>query len=277
MNSAPTVAVLCAMYARDSVYLAEKAIRTILSQDYPREAIRVYLHVDGPLTRSHEYFLETHADWFHKILRSERNVGLPAGLNRLLDATEGEAFFVRMDVDDMVLPDRFARQIGFMLENRDVDLCGCNSYEIDDHDRVIFARNYPETHAEIVARLPRCNPMLHPTFCIRGDTWRRLPIHYRDLYLNEDLGFVFDVVAAGWKLHNIQERLFLWRTGESFHRRRNHRRALVELLAYVGGIHTLWGVDPRLLWPLVRYVFRLLPRTFAKPIYRAAVRNHVLG
>ncbi len=273
----PQVAVLCAIHHRDSVFLAEKALRSVLSQDYPREKINIYLYVDGPVTRAHEYFLNTHSDWFHRIIRGEVNRGLPTGLNALLGATNGEKFLFRMDVDDIVSRKRFRRQVDFMLAHPEIDLCGSNSYEIDDHDRVIFTRNYPETHEEIVHRLPRCNPMLHPTFCIRAKSWRKMPVKYRNLHLNEDLGFIFDVIKRGWRLHNLQERLFLWRTGEDFHKRRNHRRARVELEAYITGICGLWGPSPKLFWPVARYIFRLLPRTMAKPFYRAAVRNHVLG
>jgi hypothetical protein len=271
-----TVAVLCALYADDNAVFAEQAIASIHAQDFPGGCIHVYLYVDGPIGPELEELLRRHEGWFYRIIRGEVNRGLPHGLNALLEAVQDETYLFRMDVDDIALRERFARQVAFLETHPEVDLCGTNTYEIDDRGLVIYARNYPETHREIVRRLPRGNPMLHPTYCIRAATWRRNPVRYRDLYLNEDLGFLFDLVRAGWRLHNLQERLFQWRTGAAFHRRRNHRRALVEFQVYLRGIRALWGISPKLLWPIARYLFRLLPRWLSSAIYRSSLRDHIL-
>ncbi|MGH8020352.1 MAG: glycosyltransferase, partial [Opitutaceae bacterium] len=109
---------MCAIHSRDSVFLAEKALRSVLSQDYPREQINIYLYVDGPVTRAHECFLDTHSEWFHRVVRDDINRGLPTGLNALLGSTSGEQFFFRMDVDDIVSRDRFRRQVDVSIYNK---------------------------------------------------------------------------------------------------------------------------------------------------------------
>jgi hypothetical protein len=273
----PLVAVLTTLYKGDAVSFAEIALKSLQGQTYPPERIRVYLYVDGPVGPDHVALIERWKPLLYRVVWGDVNHGLTHGLNTLLSLVKEEDYFVRMDLDDVSLPARVAQQVAFMEAHPEIDLLGCNSSEINESGTVLYERSYPETHDSIVGRLARCNPMLHPTYCIRGSTWRRDSINYRSLYLNEDLGFLFDVAQKGWRLHNLQERLFQWRTGKSFFGRRKFRRSLVELETYLSGVWAIWGLTPRLLWPFARFTSRLMPASVAKFMYRSTLRNRLLG
>lgn len=279
MNRAPTplVAILTTLYEGDAISFAEIALRSIEEQTYPADRIRVYLYVDGPVGPEHKALVERWRRLTYRVIWGNENKGLAYGLNTLLHSVEGESYLVRMDLDDVSLPTRIEKQVSFMEGAASVDLLGCNSYEINEAGTVLYERTYPESHDSIVNRLSRCNPMLHPTYCIRASSWRRDAISYRNLYLNEDLGFLFDVTRRGWRLHNIQERLFQWRTGRSFFGRRRLRRSIVELQVYLVGVWSLWKLSPRLVWPFARFASRLLPRPMARFMYRSDLRNRLLS
>lgn len=276
MNPLPPVAILTTLYARDSLPFAKEALASIANQTYPADLIRIYLYVDGPVPESHETFLEENRRTFFRLIRNDTNRGLAIGLNVLLDALQDETYVFRMDLDDLSLPTRLEKQVAFMQANPEIDLCGCNSFEIDDQARPINRRDYPETHESIVARLPRCNPVLHPTYCIRRSSLVAKPIRYPHYLLNEDLGFVFFAAKHGWRLHNLQERLFCWRTGAKFFKRRTLKRSWTEFCIYIQGCWWLWGPSFRLLWPIVRLFTRLAPDFLTHRIYRSSLRNSLL-
>jgi glycosyltransferase involved in cell wall biosynthesis len=54
-----------------------------------------------------------------KLIRSPRNVGVAAALNRLLDHADGE-LVARMDADDICLPGRFGRQLRALDQGADL-------------------------------------------------------------------------------------------------------------------------------------------------------------
>jgi glycosyltransferase involved in cell wall biosynthesis len=259
------------------VHFADVALQSLQSQTYPARLIHIYLYVDGPVGPEHTALIEKWHPLIHRVILGPENLGLAHGLNVLLSSVQDEVYLFRMDLDDVSLPTRIEQQVRYMEATPRIDLLGCNSCEINETGVLLYKRTYPETHYSIVNRLPRCNPMLHPTYCIRTSTWKRDPVFYRNLYLNEDLGFLFDVTRKGWHMHNLQERLFQWRTGKSFFGRRKFRRSLVELNTYISGIRSLWGISPRLFWPFVRFASRLLPSPLARLLYRWDLRNRLLG
>lgn len=275
--SVPLVAILTTLYSGDIISFADIALCSIWEQTYPGDRIHVYLYVDGPIGLEHKALVEKWKPLVHRVIWGVENKGLAHGLNTLLHSVENEEYLLRMDLDDISLPTRIEQQVHFMEGAPQIDLLGCNTYEINEAGSVVYERSYPEVHDSIVDRLARCNPMLHPTYCIRASTWRRDAISYRSLYLNEDLGFLFDVTLKGWRLHNIQERLFQWRTGRGFFGRRKIRRSFVELKVYLVGVWSIWRFSPRLLWPFARFASRLLPPPLARYMYRSDLRNRLLG
>ena len=58
-----------------------------------------------------------------KILHNSSNIGLTKSLNKALAAAGGE-YIARMDADDFSVPDRIEKQVRFMEDNPDIDVCG---------------------------------------------------------------------------------------------------------------------------------------------------------
>lgn len=271
--SLPIAAVITTMYSRDDLHYFGQSLESMLTQSYPKEKLRLYLYVDGPVPESHERFIAQNREHFYRILRGPSNRGLSYGLNALIDSLEDELVVLRMDMDDLAHSSRVTRQVAMLEANPELLLIGCNSWEIDEIGGVVCLRDYPASSAAIRQGIARGNPMLHPSYCMRRDLLTTHGMRYRELYLNEDLGFLFDVLQRGLDVANLQERLMYWRVTDKFFKRRHFRRHLAEYRAYAQGIHALHGISAKQVYPLIRLVFRLLPDDLVRHVYRSPIRN----
>lgn len=67
------------------------------------------------------------------------NKGLISRLNQLIDMCESP-FFVRMDSDDIMVPERLEKQISLLVRDTEVDLTGSSAYIIDEKNRITGIR-----------------------------------------------------------------------------------------------------------------------------------------
>lgn len=96
-----------------------------------------------------------------KLITNPTNVGLAESLNRAVDCARGP-YIARMDADDVAFPERFARQLQFIMANPDVDVVGSNAIVFDDERGAMGATSVPLAHAAIVKSPARGIPLLHP-------------------------------------------------------------------------------------------------------------------
>lgn len=271
------VAVIMTLHEADSLPLFDVALASITAQDYAGD-IRIYLCVDGPLPETHEAWLATNAAAFHQVLRNPENLGLARSLNRLIDALEDEEFVFRMDGDDISLPHRFRKQAEFMRANPTYDLIGCQVEDIDEAGRHLGWRPFPVNAADTHLTLRRLLPVAHPTFCIRRAMLHDPKIRYPDAHLCEDLAFLVILSERGRIIANHPEVLFQWRTGARFFARRHDwRRGWAELRWYLRAVRAAGRLlSPELVFPVARFVLRLLPGPVLRVIYRSDLREMLL-
>ncbi|MFC6252859.1 glycosyltransferase [Pseudophaeobacter arcticus] len=272
-------AVLTTLYKSDRLDYMDVAISSIELQAGLEGHPRIYLCCDGPLPTTHNAWLQDNADRFYRIIRNERNMGLRTALNRLIDILEDEAFVFRMDGDDVSDPDRFITQIRYMQAHPDIALVGCQARDIDEAGMEIGLRNFPQTAAACSDALIKLNPVLHPTFCMRGNLLRDSAIRYPDAYLSEDLAFLVLLAERGYLFANVPERLFNWRLDASFFaRRRSLWRGLTELHWYTRAVRAKRGfLSTAYLYPIARLGLRMMPIAAQSWIYRSALRNKISG
>jgi hypothetical protein len=115
-----------------------------------------------------------------------------------------------MDVDDLALPDRLARQYEFLERNRDIGVVGSNYFEIDDNGRQLGEIILPEGDEDIRRKILRINPFNHSAVLIRKKAFDSVgPYDERFTYAQDyELWFRF---LRKYKGHNIQEKLMMKR------------------------------------------------------------------
>ncbi|MBX3354357.1 MAG: glycosyltransferase family 2 protein [Phycisphaeraceae bacterium] len=148
------------------------AVRSILEQTHTDFELVV---IDDGSTDHSRSLIEEEAggDRRLRLLGDRERRGLPARLNEALDAVHGD-LIARMDADDVAHPERFARQIEALADDRSLDLVG-SSVVVLDGDEPLGIRRFPLSHESLTASIWRGIPVAHPTFMARS-AWLR---HHR--------------------------------------------------------------------------------------------------
>lgn len=178
------------------VYNAAKfvsdAVQSILDQTF--SDFELILIDDASTDDSYEILKRFH-DPRIKLLKNEVNLDLVGTLNRGLAESKGE-YIVRMDADDIAMPERIAIQVEYMDKHPQVGVCG-SWYEMFDGATGIGQN--PEGHDEIKARLFFSNVIAHPTVIMRSAMLKDLKY---ERYLAEDYE-LWQRASFLFELHNL--------------------------------------------------------------------------
>ena len=118
MNSNPFVSVVMSVY--NGGEFLKDAINSILSQSYKNFE---FIIINDGSSDNFSEILELYDDERIKVLNNQENKGLVYSLNRGLLESIGK-YIVRMDADDISLPNRIEKQVEFMQREPEVGVCG---------------------------------------------------------------------------------------------------------------------------------------------------------
>lgn len=267
------VAVLMAVYGRDDPELFGRALASVLDQAVPPDVeVRVYLGVDGALPEPLERMVRQAEPRLFLVSRSSVNIGLARTLNRLISLRKDEAFFFRMDADDVSLPGRFLAQLTYLAEHPGIDILGTAIIEEQTESgkrRVVeFARDSANARKIIAKRVP----VAHPTVCLRAKVLDSVG-EYPTSRGNEDIAMWFKCMKAGFTFDNLRTPFLLFTVGKDFWNRRSFGKAFSEFACYVRGIHSLEGWTWRYVYPAARLTVRLSPTAISKWFYGSRLRQ----
>ncbi|MDD5392915.1 MAG: glycosyltransferase family A protein [Thiothrix sp.] len=136
----PKVSVIVAVYNQER--FIGRCLRSLLHQTIPHTDYEVIVVDDGSTDRT-AYALSLFTDRFDapiKIITNESNKGLPASLNRGIQAAQAK-YVVRVDSDDFVNAN-FINFLQFFLKtNQYVDAIACDYYLVDDAENILERAN----------------------------------------------------------------------------------------------------------------------------------------
>ncbi len=141
------------------------------------------------------------------------HLGIVEGLRRACAAAEG-SYLLRMDADDVALPERLERQVAFMDQHPEVGLSGARVRIAGPHigsGRLRYESwiNGLFQHPDIERELFVECPVPHPTFCLRREAYEQVG-GYLDPGWPEDYDLVMRLWQAGWRLGKTEETLLEW-------------------------------------------------------------------
>ena len=205
------------VYAKEKPIWMRQSLDSIFTQTLlPDEVILIE---DGPLTPElHEViadFQKRHSN-LH-VFPQKENRGLGAALNIGLQYCRNE-LVARMDTDDICKPNRFEKEITFMSEHPDVDICSSLIDEFVESIHCVHSqRTLPEHHKEILKYARRRCPVNHPTV-----VYKRSKVIAAGGYQGfpEDYILWINMILAGCKFYNLQESLLWFRFSYDVFRRR---------------------------------------------------------
>ncbi|MFH5835534.1 glycosyltransferase family 2 protein [Proteiniclasticum sp. C24MP] len=206
------VSVTMNVYNEEKRWIME-AIDSILLQTYENlEFIIVY---DNPADEELLVFLEnyTEKDGRVRIIVNEKNIGISASQNRSLAEAKGD-FIVKMDADDVSLPDRIERQMAF-LKKHQLDMVAGERTIINEDSEVTadVTRNLPEIPEKAAKLIQHVNFIIHPSVLYR----RKLVESaggYRDFPMSVDYDLWLRAVKKGFKIGVMNEKLIQYRVRE---------------------------------------------------------------
>ena len=167
-----------------------------------------------------------------RVLADGENRGLAARLNQIADAATGEYLF-RMDADDIMFPERLARQLAFLRAGPGCDLLGTGVVAIDLEDRPRGERSAPESPVLPLAAF-RGDLLYHPTVAGRRDWFRA---HRYDPAFRRSQDFELWTRCAGEAtIRNLPEPLLFYREfgSASWGRYRQHSLLARQIIAQHG-------------------------------------------
>jgi len=270
------IAVIMSVYKNDKPKYFEDAINSMILQSYGIENINIYLAIDGEIPLETENIIKKHEEHFYKIKRITPNKGLANALNVLINSLEDEDYVFRMDSDDISRVDRIQKQVEFIEKNSDIEICGMTIEEFSENGEKNI-RVYPATNEQILANIHKATPFGHPSVCFRKSALQKLGNYPTQYHLCEDIALWFEAVKKGIKMANLQEVGLDFRIQNNFYKRRSLSKALSEFSVYWNGVISIFGISPKLIFPVARLISRLMPPFIIKWAYNSQLRKKLLN
>lgn len=207
MSSTPLVTVL--MPVHNSADFLRAAIDSVLAQTFKDFELLI---IDDGSTDSSAGIIRSYNDPRVRHITNERNLGLVASLNKGIEAALG-TYIARMDGDDIMRPERLARQVetmrtdpGISVLATTVDLINTDGevYGAWDTDRAALSGT------DLRAMMPRTNCIAHPSVMIRRDALGGLRYDARQ-HGAEDWDMWLRLMARGHRIAKLEEPLLAYR------------------------------------------------------------------
>jgi glycosyltransferase involved in cell wall biosynthesis len=250
--------VLMSTYWKESPEFLKAAVESMLAQTVkPSEFVLV---CDGKLTEQLNQVIDSFGEKL-TVYRRDENRGLGQSLQEGLQHCH-EDIIVRMDSDDISLPNRCARELqamrkyqadivsGTVLEFSEektiakenmpssIDSDALTERVISNADvlrtmpDVIGRRALPEKHEDILRYSRKRNPFNHPAVCFRKDVILRAG-GYNDAFpLFEDYDLWTRALANGAKGYNLTEPVLYMRAPKDLYKRRGGWRYAKDMLRF---------------------------------------------
>jgi len=272
-----TISVLMSVYHSEKADYLNLSLKSVWT-DQTRKPDQIVLVEDGALGKD---LLQTIAEWKGilkdklVIIVNEKNLGLTKSLNKGIQFCTSE-LIARMDSDDISVPDRFEKEVDFLMNHPDIMVVGGDIQEFNSNNEYLSVRKHPRTNEEILHSIYKANPLAHSTVMIRRELFDKGNLYDEQYRKNQDLNLWFRTLKAGYKIANLDEILLYFRRDDEMFRRRSRKSAFLEFRIYMKGIYSLYGLfNYYYIYPITRLCFRLMPNKLMKKVYESNVRKMV--
>lgn len=200
------ISVLCSVYNSESTVV--DSINSVLAAS--NDNIEIVLVDDCSFDRSKFILLSFAEEDKVNIIANHENLGLAKSLNKAFSVSKHD-YIARMDADDICEPDRFKKQLDYMLAHPEIDILGSNATLIDMDSNVIGKSDAPLEHDDIIKALEYRNPMIHPTIMMKRSVLEKLGGYDENLRKAQDLDLWHRAAKAGFRFANMPDCLIKYR------------------------------------------------------------------
>jgi len=213
------------VYNREHVL--RDAMKSVLAQTHQNFE---FLIIDDGSEDASVEIVESFDDPRIRLVVHDENQGIPRTRNHGLELARGE-FWGHADSDDLLYPNRMARQIGYLDAHPEIAAVGCWMSRMDDGGRPILAPLLrPTDPREIRGRILFATCFKNPTMVARTEVMREFG--FREQFaICEDLD-LWARVSVKYGLANLPEFLMRYRSGGTSHQIESPLQHMRELVAW---------------------------------------------
>ncbi len=195
----PLVSVLISTYNNEKTIL--QAVESILMQDYENYEILI---INDCSTDNTANLLEKIKEKDERIFvfTNEKNLGLTASLNKLIDFSKGE-IILRQDADDFSTNNRISTQVD-CLTNTKADLCFSRAVVVND-SRIMPSWSFYLPY-KLVMKYK--NPFIHGTLAIRRKVLLSIGKYDKNFYYAQDYKLYKDIISKKYRIKKIYDVLY---------------------------------------------------------------------
>ena len=210
-EATPLVSVIMPVY--NAGEFLKQAIDSIIQQSYQNFELII---VNDASTDNSWQTIQAYKKRYPKIIKS---INILRNLNRGGDRCANEGlklargtYVARMDADDVAHPERLAKQVVFLEENKNIFLVGTEAYVIDKEGTILGEKHEPETNKDIYDSYFTFHPIIHPSAMFRRKVDGK-PFAYDIKYsANNDYYTFFKLLCQKkYQYANLQEKLLYYR------------------------------------------------------------------
>ena len=207
----------------------EEAVESIKAQTY--DNWELIMCDDGSGDNTYEIAKKYNEENPEKfvLIKNEKNMGLNMTLNNCLKVAKGD-FIARMDGDDISLPERFEKEVNFLLENPEYAIVSTPMHYFDKDGifRTGKGGGAPKKE-DLVKGTPHC----HAPCMVRREAYIKVDGYSVDkkLLRVEDYHLWVKMYNEGFRGYNLDEPLYMMRDDRDAIKRRKYKFRINE--AYV--------------------------------------------
>ena len=185
-----------------------RAIRSILCQDFTD--FEFIIVNDGSHDQSWS-IIKSYSASDNRIIpvQNKMNMGLAESLNLGIRKASTD-YIVRMDADDIALPNRLGVQYRFLENHPEIDILGSGVFLINKASgRSAGVMKLPERHEDIVTRVFKKTLVIHPSTMLRKRVFTEFGFYDSNLKWAEDADLwyrIYDQV----RFHNLPQYLLFY-------------------------------------------------------------------
>lgn len=269
------ISVLLSLFEKENPNYFDLSMKSIWN-DQIRKPDQIVLVEDGPITPQLDQVVNK---WKREIgdlltiVKLKDNQGLAIALNEGSKYCTGD-YIARMDTDDISLPNRFQVQENYLLEHKNVVLLGGGMIEFNDEEGDLTPRIMPLSLKEIKSAICKTNPFVHPSVFISKKIFDKGLKYNSKCRRNQDAEFWFRIIAAGYNVANVPDIIIKFRKDPFLYKKRK-KSAKSEFYIFMKGIYQIYGLFTyRYIFPIVHYLFRLIPASWSQFIYKRFILKY---
>lgn len=200
------VSVLMPVYKTNEQYLRE-AIASILNQTFTDFE---FLILDDCPNDTRERIVKPYEDKRIKYSINEKNLGISASRNKLIEMAQGE-YLAIFDHDDISYPDRLEKEVKYLDEHKDIGVVS-SWIRITPKNKIA---KYPEKDRGIKVSLTNCCSVVHLASMIRKSVLIDNNIRYEEEFSPAEDWALWCRLIDVTNFYNIQEVLLDYRWHET--------------------------------------------------------------